>query len=382
MQKAHSIKIKNFRVISELEYHPTQINLIVGPNNSGKTAIIDAISTYYLKDLPYSWGRDEPFKEQPGYNIRVTSDYASITIDDSDVFLFKALKDIETSYSTEYYKIRDEILSTLTSKYLERGYPEENSNAYLENIFGNFDFFVIWWKEGYQIFPYYSNLTDSRSNFRKFLQEFSLENNNDKRSRFIRSEFELTPSTISNNKGEPEFPVIKIRHSSKHALGEMSEEDIYFLEKFIQENDLIDGLERLSREEVIYRSDTGILSLPLLAHGDGFIAMLVTMNRLLKAKDGLLLIEEPENHLHPRYIQVFADVMIRCSKKLNVQVFMTTHSHDLIQQFLTSADSEESKNIISILRVTRDGENILPMIYDVERASHVIEDLLLDIRGG
>ena len=48
--KLHSLEIKNFRAINDISLdftdllsRPRTINLIVGPNGSGKTSILDAI---------------------------------------------------------------------------------------------------------------------------------------------------------------------------------------------------------------------------------------------------------------------------------------------------------------------------------------------------
>lgn len=381
MQKANKILIHEFRGISDMEYHPTLINLIVGPNNSGKTAIIDAIFIFYTKTLHSPNVRDDPFTNQPDLNVRLNSDFSCISINDKEVYLFKKLKDLEKIFQNDFKEIQSEIVNLLSYRYHEQGYPDENSNEYIQNVFENFEFFIIKWKEGFEINPYYLNRLESRENFRGFLSKYVSDNSHDKRSKFIRTEFDLNPQVIRKNKEEANFPVKKIGHSSKKSLGQISEEDLYFLEKFIQENELIAGLERLSRDEVIYHSDNGLVSLPLLAHGDGFIAMIVTISRLLKAKDGILIIEEPENHLHPRYIQVFADVLIRYSKRLNVQVFMATHSQELVERFISSSESEGETDLLSILRIARDDKDIIPIAFNTEKASHILNDLLLDIRG-
>ena len=39
-----TIKIKNFKGISSLEFNPKRINLIIGKNNTGKTSLIEAIN--------------------------------------------------------------------------------------------------------------------------------------------------------------------------------------------------------------------------------------------------------------------------------------------------------------------------------------------------
>jgi len=40
----HQLSVRNFRAIRELDYLPRQINIISGRNNTGKTALLDAIA--------------------------------------------------------------------------------------------------------------------------------------------------------------------------------------------------------------------------------------------------------------------------------------------------------------------------------------------------
>ena len=44
MSFIQSVKIHNFRAIDEMEFFPKSINIFVGPNNSGKTSVLEAIT--------------------------------------------------------------------------------------------------------------------------------------------------------------------------------------------------------------------------------------------------------------------------------------------------------------------------------------------------
>ena len=43
MVKIEKIKIKNFKKIKNLEFEPAKVNIILGPNNTGKTSVLEAI---------------------------------------------------------------------------------------------------------------------------------------------------------------------------------------------------------------------------------------------------------------------------------------------------------------------------------------------------
>ncbi len=44
MLKVHSVSIKNYRAIEDLEFSPNSINVFIGPNNCGKSSILEAIA--------------------------------------------------------------------------------------------------------------------------------------------------------------------------------------------------------------------------------------------------------------------------------------------------------------------------------------------------
>ena len=73
--------------------------------------------------------------------------------------------------------------------------------------------------------------------------------------------------------------------------------------------------------------------LPLYSLGDGMLRALGISLALVNVKDGILLIDEFENGL---YYSVQPDVwqfIFQVARRLNVQVFATTHSWDCIEAF-------------------------------------------------
>ena len=44
MLKVYSVSIKNYRAIENLEFSPNSINVFVGPNNCGKSSVLEAIA--------------------------------------------------------------------------------------------------------------------------------------------------------------------------------------------------------------------------------------------------------------------------------------------------------------------------------------------------
>jgi AAA15 family ATPase/GTPase len=80
-------------------------------------------------------------------------------------------------------------------------------------------------------------------------------------------------------------------------------------------------------------------ALPLNVYGDGMKKAVLIMSSVLAAKNGVLLIDEFETAIHTSAMNdVFKWILTTC-KKLNVQIFLTTHSKEALQK-LIALDSE------------------------------------------
>ena len=85
--------------------------------------------------------------------------------------------------------------------------------------------------------------------------------------------------------------------------------------------------------------------------------------------------------MHPGYLQVFVENLMMLAKKLNVQVFMTTHSYDLIETLSRYPIDEEEENSILISNVvSRDGKHEL-YNYSPSDAQKTMNQLMIDLRG-
>ncbi len=160
------------------------------------------------------------------------------------------------------------------------------------------------------------------------------------------------------------------------------EEILVALTDIIKEYDIVPDLKQLMPSSVFYsKKDGNTYSIPLEMHGTGFSILLMLLHNLNKAKDGYLHIEEPENHLHPGYIRVFVEQLMKLSKKLNVQVFMTSQSYDLINELSRYPMNKEEEDMIQITNIVhRDGEHEL-YNHSPSDALNTIDKLMIDLRG-
>lgn len=85
---------------------------------------------------------------------------------------------------------------------------------------------------------------------------------------------------------------------------------------------------------------------PLSSMGDGMSRVLHIVLSLLNAKDGILLIDEMENGLHYRIQENLWRIIFEFSTKLNIQVFVTTHSWDVIESFSKIAVEHPEEGVL------------------------------------
>jgi len=333
MARINTLHIENFRAIGELDYNPHQINLITGQNNTGKSALLDAV---YINATGELIG-----PQNETYNIKNQETRAVINSDINHVTIYKCLEDCRKADPGSYAKAKGYIIEDIEefSDTIEGG--EEYKNQYLAILFDTTDFVITISDDSFRITPY---LPGGRGELLKKLKELNqMSDEHADASRNFRSSIlrgmrsffsPLMPicahytDTIFQ---KSTLAVNKISHSDKFMLGQIGDKEIHLLEKFIKKHNLVKNIERLTQKNVLYRKDGEIEEIPISAHGDGFVALLTTLHNLLQSENGILIIEEPENHLHPRYLSVLIETLFTYCKQLKVQVFMATHSYDLIQ---------------------------------------------------
>ncbi len=112
--------------------------------------------------------------------------------------------------------------------------------------------------------------------------------------------------------------------------------------------------------------------------GGGLQKIYLLLLSLASCKNGILLIDELESAIHVSALNNFLDWLIRFSKQLNVQIFATTHSLECLDAVLYNDQLET--NELSIFRLHRKGEEIACQQVEEEMAKNIRGDLGADLR--
>jgi hypothetical protein len=106
--------------------------------------------------------------------------------------------------------------------------------------------------------------------------------------------------------------------------------------------------------------------IPLSSFGDGMRRILGIAISLSGAKSGCLIIDEIDTGLHYNAQTDMWRLVLETAKRLNVQVFATTHSWDCIAAFQAALAEMEDQSIGKLIRLDARGDQLRAIEYDAE----------------
>lgn len=308
--KLDKLHIKNYRLFEDLQIDEfAQINLIAGKNNSGKTALLEAIRIWasegdetVVNEILYkrreyeaksNWAGYEAFFNQIGNKAKNI-----LTINNQGLALSNKNKRTIYSNKGDMQKLNFELWET-------QCYPIIYKNQDLRNIIVADQVYYI--SSG--------TITDNLS---------------------LWEDVNLTPKKRH---------VLEALNLIKDGIV-----DIGVYEKSVKI--LLDG-------------DEKPISINQL--GEGVFRVFSIILALVSAQDSILLIDEFENGLHYSIQEKLWDFIFKLSKKLNVQVIATTHSSDCIKAFSDVLRKDKNQGLGQYMRLDRNKEGkVKAVVYENE----------------
>lgn len=113
--------------------------------------------------------------------------------------------------------------------------------------------------------------------------------------------------------------------------------------------------------------------LPLKSFGEGMTRLLGISLALVQCQNGMLFIDEIESGLHYSVLPDVWKLIFKTARDLNVQVFATTHSYDCIDAFAQAAiDDEESDGML--IRLARKDDQIKAFTFDEKQLETITKE--------
>ena len=162
---------------------------------------------------------------------------------------------------------------------------------------------------------------------------------------------------------------------------ELYEQLLSILKEF--DNNII-NISALKSESSPYSPEYMILTknhqnaLPLNAYGDGMKKALLLLSAIVKSRGGILLLDEFETAIHTSAMDSVFSWLLNSALKLDVQVFLTSHSKEAIEKVLKSNPTLQPHiNLYTLYDY--EGTNYIRMMT-CQEAIHAQENLGLELR--
>ena len=361
-----SLDIKNYRNLKELRINSLgRVNLITGKNNTGKSTILEVIAIYATKgdlnviyqllgDRGENFRQTEATKNSMESNIRALSSLFTNRFVGFDVIDAISIGSIENNLSGESLSTEKSV-SLRFVKYFDeiqrdnQGVITTRKRTLLQSDtdkqFPNF-------KVGLEIRVGSSSYILSLDEDRPYRFGFKGLGNNES-FQFIRTR------NIDKEINGKLFDNITLTQKEQYVIDalkiiEPSTERIAFVEE-----------PRGERTAVIKLSNNqGVL--PLRSMGDGINRILTIILALVNSDNGFLLIDEFENGLHHTVQEQLWNVIFNLAQKLNVQIFVTTHSEDCISGFENILNSPNNSLDGKLIRLDNDNGTIKQVEFNAK----------------
>ena len=350
-----SLKIHGFRTFRDLAIgHLGRVNLIVGKNNVGKTCLLEALSLYSRRGSPnliaqLLEARDEISRKRP----RGTEQEEEQTWNIKHLFYGRS----DVTGQIEPIQIgplipQDKTLSISVGFYVQ---VEEDEIRKLQPIqageFSTIENPLLGLTVQMGAQPKAIYLLDKYLS-RRYLPTPELAG--------VRGVF-VPANGLSNRDVAELWDGITLSDLEKDVL-----DSLRVIASEVERVNLVGSQERerIAKVRMVEQSEP----IPLRSLGEGMNRMFGVALSLVNAKDGMLLIDEVESGLHYSVQRDLWQFVFQAARRLNVQVFATTHSWDCIEAFQRVAQDNETDEGVLIRLEQKKGE-IVATLFDERKLS-------------
>jgi AAA15 family ATPase/GTPase len=352
-----SLKIENFRCFPSFEMGQLgKLNLIVGTNNSGKTSILEALQL--LLNTPFTFD----FEVLAG----IITDRSEYIINDEDQdrnlvvhhLFYNHYIDIDSKFTISGKSFDDKQLELIVSiKNKKIDIDQESLCLCVKRLISSMAVET----------PF--KLSSAGMLSLKILRSATNNLNHSKSNiQFVNS------SSLTAEKALDLFEDIVLTPEEELVIQALQiiEPQVKRIAPLIGKNGY-----RGSRGSFVVQTNEN-QRIPIGSMGDGMWRILGLALAIVNAKDGVLLVDEIDTGLHFTVMADMWKMLWETAKRLNVQIFATTHSNDCWQSLADIANAENpSEDGITIHRVEKGKPN---SIVFTERQIAIAAERHIEVR--
>lgn len=359
------VSIQNFKSLKDVTLDLQKVNLLIGPNNSGKTNFLKALE--FFVSLGFDLSKVEDFKQMSfkhqaldlssEFEFEIGSqDFAASRNDDSPRSTYH--------FSQKYLAARDGYNSQIVSKIDDwfslggKRFADKPEPGYMKDFF-NFVQTKVFRPDPTKLIHETKlsgnsfTLAYDGSNLINFY--FSIFNNYEEISNRIQADLSRCIPEIAR------FRTPAVGGDSMLGLKFFDKQEVGFWASEVSEG-------------VLY-----------------FLMLLCIINQPDPPK--LLLLEEPEKGIHPRRIREVMDFIFRLAEEKDVQIILTTHNEHVLDDFSTRPESvfvfdKDEQGATYVRNLQRDiieptnARNKELGLDDIDLTTNLSENWLYGLLGG
>lgn len=356
-----SFSIKNFRCFENMTIKPlARVNLICGENNTGKTALLEALWLHsgpnlpdlglrllgfrgitvpdprrLLHDMFSNFNPECTIALEANGNWGVRTLYISIRASDAETFSIQPVEELPAFLAG----LQEPGLSAVSNSEIVLEYTDEKDKEYVST--GRWEISKPPTLKGLPPLPLAS-------------QGFAMN----------QARIPVMPSSV--------FQSARIRNSPEEDIGRFGD-----LELEGMADDIVECLRavdpRIQRLTTIAAPPAPMIyahiglarPVPMSFLGDGVGRLLSMALSFQNASNGMILIDEVENGLHHSALQGVWENLNRLSQRFNVQVFATTHSYECMMAARDAFAAAEQPDL-HIHRLDRRNGGVVATTYSFE----------------
>ncbi len=338
------------------------INILTGDNNSGKTSVLELLSTLDNPQSMRTWtlcARTE--RLFPRNRLYFNSFYNMFPIDNEKKEISYTFT--EAGHVPNTVSLSAEIEETQLPEnemYRLNGFLRTGSSKQANEIIDTLCM---------HLYTYINNQKVNEDIIYDFQNRIS--RSVDKNFGFVRSVY---VSPVDHAGGS-----INLNHILSDP--ELYEEMIRILQAF---DNNITNINAIKNDNVPFITEYMVLTknhskaLPLTAYGDGMKKAMLLLSAVVSARDGILLLDEFETAIHTSAMDSIFSWLLTSAIQLNVQVFLTSHSKEAIEKVL-QCNTELQPYINLYTLYNFEGKNFVRTMT-CQEAIHAKDNLGLELR--
>lgn len=412
MTNVEDVDIQGFKGLRQTQLDFKQVNLITGRNNTGKTSVLEAIELGLNPEYLSTFGSNA------GKLINIRVDQAMVSLNTPKVQTHYSIESPEPEQALSY------AIEALVKIYENQNimfHHDENMEVFNEAIVASIrnvlngleaseikaledDILILEYNGGH--YPYVA-LSES------LISELIMERE-DELKETLSSELEERledpddhpqlwnaveylplrhwggPGVFLDTPVGPNETIV-IQQPIMESPPDSSEEDDTAIKKveirdYLNDHNITPELgvtvEDFDFDVLVFEEEGDRYQVPYSFMGDGFKTIVGILWEFVgedKMHD-VVLMEEPENHMHPGYIGELVPFLSEVARDEDIQLFITTHNIDFISEFLDEAPESMEKFLKEEFNLIQMTETI-PKIFDYKDAKEQVKELKLDLRG-